>query len=222
MKLIVISKETFFPEEACWINAMMSEYPFILHLRKPFASLAELETLVQQIHPAYYDRLVLHDHYALAEKYRLKGIHWNARNQGFKLEGIYWQKASISRSCHSIQEVEMYKDQYHYVTLSPIFDSISKQGYKAAFSASELKSAMEKGIINHQVIALGGIDSSNMHQLVTMGFGGAAVLGTIWNHTDLQSLKEELEHLFGILSIGIFDSVARDEHQLRSDFFDFY
>ena len=48
MKLIVISKETFFPEEACWINAMMSEYPFILHLRKPFASLAELETLVQQ------------------------------------------------------------------------------------------------------------------------------------------------------------------------------
>ena len=187
MKLIVISKETFFPEEACWINAMMSEYPFILHLRKPFASLAELETLVQQIHPAYYDRLVLHDHYALAEKYRLKGIHWNARNQGFKLEGTYWQKANISRSCHSIQEVEMYKDQYHYVTLSPIFNSISKQGYKAAFSASELKSAMEKGIINHQVIALGGIDSSNIHQLAKMGFGGAAVLGTIWNHTDLQS-----------------------------------
>ena len=53
MKLIVISKENFFPEEAYWINAMMSEYPFILHLRKPFASLAELETLVQQIHPAY-------------------------------------------------------------------------------------------------------------------------------------------------------------------------
>jgi hypothetical protein len=34
-----------------------------------------------------------------------------------------------------------------------------------------------------------------MHQLATMGFGGAAVLGTIWNHTDLQSLKEELDYL---------------------------
>ena len=195
MKLIVISKENFFPEEACWINAMMSEYPFILHLRKPYASLAELETLVQQIHPAYYDRLVLNDHYALAEKYRLKGIHWNARNQYFKLEGAYWQKASISRSCHSIQEVEMYKDQYHYVTLSPIFDSISKQGYKAAFSESELKSAIGQGIINHQVIALGGIDSSNIHQLATMGFGGAAVLGVIWNHTELTSIRKELNLL---------------------------
>ena len=195
MKLIVISKENFFPEEACWINAMMSEYPFILHLRKPFASLAELETLVQQIHPAYYDRIVLHDHYALAEKYRLKGIHWNARNQDFKLEGAYWQKASISRSCHSISEVEMYKDQYQYVTLSPIFDSIYKQGYKAAFSESELKSAIDKGIINQQVIALGGIDSSNIHQLATMGFGGAAVLGVIWNHTELTSIRKELNLL---------------------------
>ena len=195
MKLIVISKENFFPEETSWINAMMSEYPFILHLRKPFASLAELETLVQQIHPVYYDRIVLHDHYALAEKYRLKGIHWNARNQEFKLEGAYWQKASISRSCHSISEVEMYKDQYQYVTLSPIFDSISKQGYKAAFSESELKSAIEKGIINQQVIALGGIDTSNIHQLATMGFGGAAVLGVIWNHTELTSIRKELNLL---------------------------
>ena len=195
MKLIVISKENFFPEEASWINAMMSEYPFILHLRKPFASLAELETLVQQIHPAYYDRIVLHDHYALAEKYRLKGIHWNARNEDFKLEGAYWQKASISRSCHSIPEVEMYKDQYHYLTLSPIFDSISKQGYKAAFSESELKPAIGQGIINHQVIALGGIDSSNIHQLATMGFGGAAVLGVIWNHTELKSIRKELNLL---------------------------
>lgn len=195
MRLIVISKENFFPEEACWINAMMSEYPFILHLRKPFASLAELETLIQQIHPAYYDRIVLHDHYALAEKYRLKGIHWNARNEDFKLEGAYWQKASISRSCHSIPEVEMYKDQYQYVTLSPIFDSISKQGYKAAFSERELRSAIEKGIINHQVIALGGIDTSNIHQLATMGFGGAAVLGVIWNHTELTSIRKELNLL---------------------------
>ena len=131
----------------------------------------------------------------MAEKYRLKGIHWNARNQEFKLEGAYWQKASISRSCHSIPEVEMYKNQYQYVTLSPIFDSISKQGYKAAFSESDLKSAIEKGIINQQVIALGGIDTSNIHQLATMGFGGAAVLGVIWNHTELTSIRKELNLL---------------------------
>ena len=39
---------------------------------------------------------------------------------------------------------------------------------------------------------------------------------------DIRKFKDGFAQKFGILSIGIFDSVARDEHQLRSDFFDFY
>ena len=99
MKLIIITKDTFFPEEASWINAMMSDFNFILHIRKPFASLAETENFLQHINPSYYGRIVLHDHYTLAEAYRLKGIHLNARNRDFKMEGVYWKQASISRSC---------------------------------------------------------------------------------------------------------------------------
>lgn len=196
MKLIVITKDTFFPEEASWINAMMSDFDFILHIRKPFASLAETENFLQHIDHSYYGRIVLHDHYTLAEAYRLKGIHLNARNRDFKMEGVYWKQASISRSCHSIAEVEKYKDQCHYVTLSPIYDSISKQGYKAAFSESEMKKAFEKGIIDHQVIALGGIDSSHILHLTNMGFGGIAVLGMIWKHKDLHSILTELTLLY--------------------------
>ena len=80
------------------------------------------------------------------------------------------------------------------MTLSPIYDSISKQGYKAAFSESEMKKACEKGIIDHQVIALGGIDSSHILHLTNMGFGGIAVLGMI--HKDLHSILTELTLLY--------------------------
>ncbi|MBR5541165.1 MAG: thiamine phosphate synthase [Bacteroides sp.] len=196
MKLIVITKEWFFPEEANWINQLMNECKFILHIRKPFSSELETEHLLLQIDQALYPRIVLHDHYTLAEKYHLKGIHLNARNLGCSNESEYCKSCSISRSCHSIPEVEKWKDSFDYVTLSPIFDSISKQGYKAAFTASELKQAIEKGIVDEKVIALGGITSSNITQIVNMGFGGAAVLGSIWNQSDITSALEELSYFY--------------------------
>ena len=198
MKLIIISKESFFTEETGWINKMMLEFEFILHIRKPLASELETENLLKQIDQSFYHRIVLHDHYHLAEKYGLKGIHLNARNPDFIIDSEYWENCSISRSCHSIQEVEKCKNRFDYVTLSPIFDSISKQGYKAAFSEYDLKSASEKGIIDNRVIALGGINSTNITRLSNMGFGGAAVLGTLWNHTDIASLLKELRYLVKI------------------------
>ena len=198
MKLIVISKECFFPEESQWINQMMSEFDFILHIRKPFASDVETEEFLQHIKPVFYERIVLHDHYPLAEKYQLKGIHLNARNPNPANGNGYWEKCCISRSCHSMEEVRKFKNSFHYVTLSPIFDSISKQGYKAAFSEQDLKSAVANGIIDDKVIALGGIDSSNIAHISSMGFGGAAVLGTIWNHPDIESVLNEIARLVDI------------------------
>ena len=62
MKLVIISKEYFFSEEANWINQMMNEFEFILHIRKPFASELETEKLLQQIEQSFYKRIVLHDH----------------------------------------------------------------------------------------------------------------------------------------------------------------
>ena len=195
MKLVIISNECFFSEEANWINQMMNEFEFILHIRKPFASELETEKLLQQIEQSFYKRIVLHDHYSLAEKYCLKGIHLNSRNPDFSYESEYWKNYSISRSCHSIQEVEKCKDSFSYVTLSPIFDSISKQGYKASFSEYDLNSAIEKGIIDEKVIALGGVNSSNINHLLNMGFEGVAVLGAIWNHADIESVLGELSNL---------------------------
>ena len=67
-----------------------------------------------------------------------------------------------------------------YVFLSPIFDSISKRGYRSQFSLTELQKAAAEGIIDSKVVALGGITKDKLPLLQSLHFGGAAMLGAIW------------------------------------------
>ena len=195
MKLIVISKEKVFDGEPLWINALMGEYDFTFHLRKPGLTERETEEIILQINSNFHNRIVLHDHFPLAEKYRLKGVHLNSRNPQANFKGEYWNRCSISRSCHSLEEVAANKDSCNYLTLSPVFDSISKEGYKAGFPEEILISAADKGIIDSKVVALGGISSSNIQSVKKLGFGGVAVLGTVWNQENLQEASVELGNL---------------------------
>ena len=195
MKLIVISKEKVFDREPLWINALMGKYDFTFHLRKPGLTESETEEIILQINSNFHNRIVLHDHFPLAAKYRLKGVHLNSRNPEANFKGEYWSHCSISRSCHSLEEVAANKDSCNYVTLSPVFDSISKAGYNAGFSYEAIADALEKGIIDNKVVALGGISSSNIASVTDLGFGGVAVLGTVWNQENLQEASVELGNL---------------------------
>ena len=86
---------------------------------------------------------------------------------------------------HSLGEVESYKSKHEYAFLSPVFDSISKSGYKSKFDLSELESFLKK-IKNSEeqkrsrFIALGGIDESRIETCRAIGFMGVAVLGAVW------------------------------------------
>ena len=195
MKLIVISKEKVFAGEHLWINALMGKYDFTFHLRKPGLTERETEEIILQINSNFHNRIVLHDHFPLAAKYRLKGVHLNSRNPEANFKGEYWSHCSISRSCHSLEEIAANKDSCNYVTLSPVFDSISKAGYNAGFSYEAIADALEKGIIDNKVVALGGISPSNIASVINLRFGGAAVLGTVWNQANLQEAIVELGNL---------------------------
>lgn len=195
MKLIVISKEKVFDGEPLWINALMGKSDFTFHLRKPGLTESETEEIILQINRNFHNRIVLHDHFTLAAKYRLKGVHLNSRNPEANFKGEYWSHCSISRSCHSLEEVAANKDSCNYVTLSPVFDSISKAGYNAGFSYEAITDALEKGIIDNKVVALGGISSSNIQSVKKLGFGGVAVLGTVWSKENLQEASVELGNL---------------------------
>ena len=175
--LIVITLPTMRHGEAREIAGLLRGGVDLVHIRKPQASREELEKLLLAIPQEWHSRLVLHDHYELAVKYRLHGVHLNSRHP-LPPEG--WT-GSVSRSCHSIDEVKAWKERCDYVSLSPIFDSISKPGYQASFTTADLQQARKEGIIDRKVMALGGVTFSRMDDILRMGFGGGMILGDAWH-----------------------------------------
>lgn len=107
------------------------------------------------------------------------GIHLNSRNrdvpQGFG--------GRISTSCHSLDELRLIADNYDYAFLSPIFDSVSKQGYKSAFTIESLRAGAAQGLIGKRTYALGGVGCDNINIIKQIGFGGVAVLGNVWQYS---------------------------------------
>ena len=180
MKLILITSPTYFVEEDKIITSLFEEGLDILHLRKPDTAPMYAERLLTLIPEQYHKRIVVHGHFYLKEEFRLKGIHLNLRNPNAPDH----YKGHISCSCHSLEEVKERKRNYDYVFMSPVFDSISKQDYNAQYSPEEIKKAHKQGIIDKKVYALGGIDVHNIKEVKKYGFGGAAIMGAIWQKFD--------------------------------------
>lgn len=146
------------------------------------------ERLLTLIPEKYHKRIVTHEHFYLKEEFNLMGIHLNARNP----KEPHDYSGHISCSCHSVEEVKNKKHFYDYVFMSPIYDSISKEGYNSPYTAEELRQAGKDKIIDGKVMALGGITPENILEVKDFGFGGAVVLGDLWGKFDACSDRDYL------------------------------
>lgn len=176
MKVIVITSPEFVTDEAEIIRILLCEGADRVHLRKPESSEKDFRRLVEAVPEQFRKRLTFQDHLPLATEYGAGGVHLNARNPQVP-DGFC---GLVSRSCHSFGEVSEHSGQSDYLFLSPIFDSISKQGYSSHFSEQQLMEAGHDGILGPKVIALGGILPKHLPLLGKYGFGGAAFLGYVW------------------------------------------
>lgn len=181
MKLLLITLPTFFDGETDICNQLFADGLQRLHLRKPGQTSQELGQWIEHIAPQYRSRIVVHHHHELASQYQLGGLHYSSKAPFPPDQTAYPlpHACTHSRSCHSIEEAATMQMHYDYVFLSPIFDSISKPGYKAAFTRDELISAAEKGLLQ-KVYALGGITPDRLPQVKALGFCGAAMMGGAW------------------------------------------
>lgn len=193
MKLILLTTPYFFIEEHLIINALFDEGLELLHLRKPGTEPVYSERLLTLIPDNHHKRIVTHDHFYLKAEYGLRGIHLNHRNP--ELPPKY--KGHLSCSCHTEEEVALHKRSCDYVFLSPVYDSISKDGYSSHFPPAALRDMARRKVIDRKVMALGGVDLSRIKELKETGFGGAVLLGDIWNRFnihDTQDFKALIQH----------------------------
>lgn len=172
--IIVITEPGHVNREAEKISALLAAGVDYVHIRKPHWSLREVRNLIEDIPYSFRRRLKLHGHFGLLDDFNLGGAHLNSRCPSAPPTA-----KALSRSCHTIAETASCKGM-EYVTLSPVFDSISKTGYKSAFDLKCLKTQ----ICAKNVIALGGVTPESIPVLRDTGFYGAAMLGYVWKDVD--------------------------------------
>lgn len=183
MKLIALSSPDFFSDEADRLNELFNAGLTCLHLRKPESNEADFGGLLSKINPAYLGNIAIHQHHRLAEVMGIKKLHFteaHRKNTSVqKLETLFRRDFTLSTSVHHPADIEGLPGVFSYTFLGPVFDSISKSGYNSSLAASFILESNTKGI---EVIALGGIQASNIGTISKMNFHGAAVLGTLWKN----------------------------------------
>lgn len=196
--LLLISSPWFLPHEHRVLGELFEAGLTTLHLRKPGASRSEVEAYLQAVPTEFHGRIMLHQHHDLARDYALQGLHLPAATRE-KWSGTPAPGQHLSTSFHSLEELSRHRRRYHHVFLSPIFNSISKAGYSAAFPPQDLQAALSRWAgrrgYRPQVIALGGIDASTLGSARELGFTGAAALGAIWQHPNPVAVFRELRQI---------------------------
>ncbi|MGM9843884.1 MAG: thiamine phosphate synthase [Muribaculaceae bacterium] len=152
-----------------------------LHIRKPEWNREQVGDLISQIPACYHCKIKIHDHFSLAEHFNV-GVVVNSRNPE-PPTGL----CHVARSMHSLQELSQ-AGRYEYVTISPVFNSISKSGYTA--NANLTDAPHITGAKN--IVALGGVTMSSLKLLNDKGFYGAALLGEVWNNGGAKTLLDTL------------------------------
>jgi len=193
MKLIILTKATFFVEEDKILTTLFEEGMDNLHLYKPDSEPVYSERLLTLLSEDYYKKITVHDHFYLREEFGLKGIHLNTADA----ELPYGYKGHFSCTCHSIAELHDAKKKADYVFLKTIFDSQSNPQDKQTISEEELREASRKGLIDKHVYAMGGINLDNIRQMRDLGFGGVVICGDLWNRFNIhqeQDYKDLISH----------------------------
>lgn len=192
MKLIAITPEQSVEHESTFISAILEHGFDYVHVRKPGYKMSEMRRYVSSIPAQYHNRLKLHSHFSLISEFDIAGLHIN-RQASLIPTGIS-RPIKLSKSCHDVNELTDL-GEYEYVFLSPIFDSISKHGYKSRFTQDSLTGTLHSPYVKGEIIALGGITPDHLSDISAMGFAGAAFLGYLFNSKSLNELNEKLTNI---------------------------
>lgn len=189
MKLVIMTKSTFFVEEDKILTSLFDEGLDNLHLYKPGASPVYSERLLSLLPDDFHRKITVHEHFYLKNEYKLAGIHVNYPDPipvGYK--------GHVSRSCNDLSMLKGAKKKSEYVFLANTFDDLGQDGGQpASFTMEQLRDAARHGLIDRHVYAQGGVTLEHVGRAKDLGFGGIVVCGDLWNRFDIHNQQDFLE-----------------------------
>ena len=193
--IVVIAPEKDIKDEILILNQLFKAGLEFYHFRKPNKSYEEHRAYLNQIDSKYHNKIVVHYFHELINEYNLKGIHFQEQKRRDHIDnpGHYFKKLkmfgkTISSSFHELKELECCDFEFDYHLLSPVFSSISKEGYEGR--------GFDVNHIDKLIIGMGGINSSTIKQTADLGYKGIGVLGGVWNTDDPVEIFKEIKRHF--------------------------
>jgi thiamine-phosphate pyrophosphorylase len=186
--LAVITLPGFIPGEADLLEGMLEAGLKKLHIRKPGAEDDDKAEMLERLAPRWASRLVLHGSAELARQYGIAQVHGSVEltngkgksgggpSVGASNGGGLVAGPAISTSVHSWEEFEALPAGLAYAFISPLFDSISKPGYRANMALL----GQPEGSLPCLPVGLGGIGADTIREMISRKWKGAAVLGWVW------------------------------------------
>lgn len=197
--LIIISPEEDSKDEINKLHQLFEAGLTCYHLRKPYKNFVQYCDYLNRIDKKYYRKIVMHHFHELMNDYDLKGIHFSEKKRKyfFKRHAIYLgqlktKDKTISSSFHELADIENCPFKFDYHFLSPVFTSISKNGYAGR--------RFDVNLIDKKVIGLGGVTQENLYECKRLGYHGVAVLGTIWTNETPADVFEIIKNEWEALS----------------------
>lgn len=181
-RVVLISREENFPGEAELINQLMAAGDFNFHLRKKTLDEKEIKKLLYKVDPVFFPRIIVHQHFAMEQEFLLGGIHLPESLQEQQEELKKAGHRIVSSSVHLLKSYEELRKNFSYIFFSPVFPSISKPGYAPIYSPEVFHQELSAMRNKTSLIALGGINEQNIAEVKRWGFGGAALLGSVWEN----------------------------------------
>jgi thiamine-phosphate pyrophosphorylase len=195
--LLVITIPEPVPGEITLWEQLLAAGADALLLRRPGWTAARYAQALEQTPPACYPKIMVAGHWRLYHQFGLMGVHVNEqlRRQTTmpQLRRYRRQGCCVSTGIHNVFTLPLVRNEWDLLLLSPVFDSISKPGYKGQ-QPPDLQLPLHTGPA--RVLALGGVHAGNAAKARQMGFNGLALLGAIWQ-TPAKAV-EQLQHIKSI------------------------
>ena len=187
--MIVITNPFSIENEFQIIQQLFEEGLGLLHVRKPAYSENEIRSFLSNIDKRFYSKLVLHEQHHLAQEFKINSIHLKEKDRVEISENFQKTVSYLSTSVHNINDFNELSTYFDVAFLSPVFESISKEGYGK--SNTILETIVNRTNFNTKLVALGGIKESNIKMALDSGFDSVALLGSIWLHDNpIQKFKQ--------------------------------
>ena len=195
--IVLIAPEEDLQNEISILNQLFEAGLEYYHLRKPKKNYQEHCDYLNQIDVKFHNRIVVHYFHEIINTYNLKGIHFQEQkrrdhidNPGHYFKGLSMFGKTISSSFHELDDLESCEFEFDYHLLSPVFSSISKEGYEGrGFDVTH---------IDKRIVGMGGVTTDNLAEFNKLGFQGVGVLGGIWNNNNPIEVFKKMKSHFAV------------------------